>query len=36
MLKKKEYYRLDNVLENNAKYNLIVGGINIGKTYAVK
>ena len=36
MLKKKEYYRLDNVLENNAKYNLIFGGRNIGKTYAVK
>lgn len=36
MLKKKDYYRLDKILELDAKYNLIYGGRNIGKTYAVK
>lgn len=32
----KEKYRLDNILKHNAKFNLIIGGRNIGKTYAVK
>lgn len=32
----KEKYRLDNINQINAKFNLIIGGRNIGKTYSVK